>query len=111
MLSCISCTIDSIIRKGVKPNGNAKVNLVHREDVVNIVEILIEKGCSEEVYNIVAPIHPTKKELYQKWSNQQGLSGIEFVSNEVPQKTISPQKIIQELNYKFVHPNPLLFWD
>lgn len=47
-------------------NGNEVVNLIHRDDVVALIKNVIEKGYWGEVFNAVAPEHPTKRDYYTR---------------------------------------------
>ena len=46
------------------PNGDAPVNLVHGDDVASIIQKIIEQEIKGEIFNVVAPSHPTKKQVY-----------------------------------------------
>lgn len=85
------------------------VNYIHRNDVINIVKKTLEMGVESGIYNLVAPQHPTRKEIHEKNSQKYG-SEIGTFSGFTKRRVLS-NKIIKELNYTFLHPNPLEFWD
>ncbi len=85
------------------------VNYIHRDDVINIVKKAIESGVERGIYNLVAPQHPTRKEIHEKNSQKYG-SDIGNFSGFTKRRVLS-DKIIKELDYTFLHPNPLEFWD
>lgn len=85
------------------------VNYIHRDDVINIVKIMLYGGINRGIYNLVAPQHPTRKEIHIKNSQKFGseMGSFKGFSN----RRVSSQKLIKELGYTFLHPNPLEFWD
>jgi len=94
---------------GKKVKSNAPVNLIHRDDVTEIIHQLIEKQTRNEVLNLVAPEHPSKKELYQHNAKKFGFEATTFENDENKGKIVSSQKLIDYLDYKFIYPNPLSF--
>lgn len=50
-------------RKGLS-NGDAPVNMIHREDCIGILLSIIQKDAFGHMFNAVAPQHPTKREYY-----------------------------------------------
>ena len=82
------------------------VNYIHFEDIINVIKTCIEKSISNEIYNVVAPLHPTKREVLEYQIN-----GKIIESETKKGKIISSEKLINELNYQFIHSNPLYFKD
>jgi len=80
------------------------VNHIHYADICSVVEKMLEHKSQSKVYNIVAPIHPNKEEVINA---QKGLS----YSGERATigRTISPAKLIQELDFEFQYPDPQFF--
>ena len=68
----------------------------------------IEKEIKSGIYNLVAPIHPLRSEVHKQNSMDFGfeLGSFSGMTNRV----VSSRKLIKELNYSFLHPNPLEFW-
>lgn len=83
---------------------NQFVNHIHYQDVIEIINQLIQKNITSEIYNITTLLHPTKQEVinYQLSLKPYGLQ------NGIGKK-ISAKKIANELNYQFIHPNPIIF--
>lgn len=81
-------------------NPQKKVNYIHFEDIIAIVELIINSDTKSEIYNIVAPEHPTIAEILN-------LETRNF--NEEDQRIISSEHFIQDFNYTFIHPNPKYF--
>ncbi len=92
--------------------GDIQVNYVHRDDVIKVIETVIDKEIWNETFNIVSPIHPTRKEIYAKNCEELGFEMPEFVKpNEAqPFKIISSQKWLERSKYSFIYENPLDFY-
>ena len=96
--------------EGTTIRQNAPVNHIHRDDVVEIIKQIIEKSIRNEVFNAVAPKHPSKQELYNKNAKQFSFQPTTFERSEVEGRTISSQKLIEHLKYEFIYPNPCEFY-
>lgn len=92
--------------------GDIRVNYVHRDDVIKIIETIIEKNIWNETFNIVSPIHPTRKEIYTKNCEELGFEMPEFIMPTEPQpfKIISPEKWLKSSKYSFIYTNPLDYY-
>lgn len=92
--------------------GDIQVNYVHRDDVIKIIETIIENNIWNETFNIVSPIHPTRKEIYAKNCEELGFEMPEFVVPTEPQpfKIISPKKWLECSKYEFIYANPLDYY-
>lgn len=80
------------------------VNLIHRDDCIEIITQILEKEIWENDFNCCADTHPTKREYYTK--------AAKFIGTEVPEfentgalsfKIISNKKVKNFLNYSFLH--------
>lgn len=93
-------------------SGNTPVNYIHRDDLIRIIEVIIEQKLWNETFNIVSPIHPTRKEIYTKNCEELGFELPEFVEPTEPQpfKIINADKFIKASNYKFIYENPLSYY-
>lgn len=90
--------------------GDVPVNYVHRDDVIGVIDALIQQSKWNETFNVVAPLHPTRKEVYQKNADTFNFEEPEFVPNEeIHFKIVSSYKLLSELNYHFKYPDPLEF--
>lgn len=80
------------------------VNHIHYADICSVIEKMLENQSQSKVYNIVAPIHPNKEEVINA---QKGLS----YSGErtTVGRTISPEKLISDLDFEFQYPDPRYF--
>ncbi|OHE12042.1 MAG: hypothetical protein A2525_01970 [Sulfurimonas sp. RIFOXYD12_FULL_36_11] len=84
------------------------VNYIHRDDVINIIKKMLEKDFVKGVYNLVAPEHPTRLEIHKKNSQKFNSEVGKFTG--FSNRKVSSKKLIEDLNYTFLHPNPLDFW-
>ncbi len=90
------------------PNPNGVVNMIHLDDCIGVIEAIIEQDQRAEIYNACAPHHPTRKEFYTKAAEAVGKETPLFDSATKPWKEIDSSKLINELNYKFIHPDLLV---
>ena len=95
-------------RKNIE-NPIGPINLIHQIDCIGIIEAILkhsetsgQNDKSNEVFNAVAPFHPTRKEYYTKKSIELDLSLPEFDESKTSiGKTILSDKVESILNYKF----------
>lgn len=95
-------------RKNIE-NPIGPINLIHQIDCIGIIEAILkhsetsgQNDKSNEVFNAVAPFHPTRKEYYTKKAIELDLSLPEFdESKPSVGKTILSDKVETVLNYKF----------
>lgn len=89
--------------------ANGPVNYVHQEDAVQFTFGAIKHQLTG-IYNIVAPEHPTRKEVVLESCRKHQLPPpVSFNENEDASKIISSEKISKALKLDFKHPNPLHF--
>ncbi|NER12966.1 NAD(P)H-binding protein [Leptobacterium flavescens] len=88
-------------KKNIK-NPNAPLNLIHRDDCMAIIEKILATEKWGTVFNAVYPDHPSKKEYYSRKAAEFKLTPPNF-DEATPStgKTISSDKLIRELNYRF----------
>lgn len=83
-------------------NPDAPINLIHLKDCIGIIVSIIEKDCWEETFNAVTPFHPSRKEYYTEKAFEMNLDLPEFNVDSISSgKTISSDKILNVLQYKF----------
>ena len=95
-------------RKNIE-NPEGPINLIHQIDCIGIIEEILKHpetsgqiDKSSEVFNAVAPFHPTRKEYYTQKAIELDLPLPEFeVSKTSIGKTILSDKVESILNYKF----------
>ncbi|MFK7936946.1 MAG: SDR family oxidoreductase [Saprospiraceae bacterium] len=93
------------------PNGDAPINLVHRDDCIAIIKEIIRLEKWDGTYNICADEHPTRRAFYIAQAYKEDLEPPTFTDDQtkVEYKIVSNQKIKTELNYIFQHPDPMQF--
>lgn len=87
--------------------GNTPVNLIHREDCVNILTQIIEEDIWGEVFNACCPEHPTKEEFYKKAAKISELPLPEFSDRTEKFKIVNSDKLVKRLDYTFEYPSPM----
>lgn len=88
-------------RKNVE-NPDAPINLIHQKDCIGIIEKIIETQNWNEIFNAVAPFHPTRKEHYTEKAVEQNLEIPEFdYSKASVGKSIDSSKTARILKYNF----------
>ncbi len=84
------------------PAPESRVNMIHRDDCVAIIERIIEREVWGEIFNCCADSHPTKREFYTKAARDAGLEPPEFDSADRNGfKIISNKKVKSCLDYEF----------
>ena len=85
-------------------NPEAPINLIHQNDCIGIIEVVIAQNTKSEVFNAVAPFHPTRKDYYTQKAIALGLPLPEFEESKPSVgKTIVSDKINTILGYIFQH--------
>jgi len=96
-------------RKGVT-TGDVPVNFVHRDDVMRIIHEVIRQPVHHQIYNVVAPQHPKRREIYAQNARDFGYDPPEYTESAAPDyKIVSSQKLMSALQYPFRFPDPLTF--
>jgi nucleoside-diphosphate-sugar epimerase len=91
-------------------NGNAPVNLVHRDDCIGVVEAVLRQAAWGQVFNVCADEHPSREAFYTARARKAGLPPPRFSPQaEGPWKIVSNKKVKQKLGYVFRYPDPMDF--
>lgn len=86
-------------------NPDGPINLIHQLDCIGILEGILEKNCFGEIFNAVAPFHPSRKVYYSKKAQELNLPLPKFdESKPSVGKIISSEKVEQILVYTFQKP-------
>ena len=91
--------------------SDSRTNYVHRDDVVGIIDSMIAHDVRAEVFDVVAPIQSSKKDIFMLNAKKFGFEKTEFLNGDKVGKTLSPNKLIDTLNYSFKKPDVREFWD
>ena len=84
-------------------NGNAPVNLIHREDCINILVEILRQNAFGKVFNAVHPYHPKKADYYIQKAIELGLEPPTFsesYSNKIF-KQVDSENLKAVINYSF----------
>ena len=92
------------------PDGQHGVNLVHLEDVIGAIELLLQAPKGGHIYNICAPSHPPRSTFYPLMARQLGLAPPVFsdAQGEHKGKIIDGNRICHELGFEYQYPDPLV---
>lgn len=83
---------------------DAYVNMIHRDDCIEIIYQILEQEQWNETFNACADLHPTKRIFYSKATEIVGKTAPKFKEGEeLSFKIISNDKIKKCLNYQFKH--------
>lgn len=94
-------------KTGVK-GAMQPVNMVHQDDVIEAILALLNQSEGGHLYNLCAPIHPTRRAFYTQAAKSLGLVPPEFIDsvNEAEGKWINGNRICQEIGFEYQYPNP-----
>lgn len=92
--------------------GRVPVNYLHRDDAIGTLQTLLLHPQPGEVFNAVAPLHPTREEVYRKSCEDFGYALPTFAepTGPTPFKVISNEKLMTALPYTFQYTDPLQFF-
>ena len=91
------------------PNGLSPVNLIHRDDVIGIIQKLIASENAFGIYNACSPSHPSKQDFYRYAAQFSGFPPPDFIPEKLSWKIISSLRVNNELEYIFKYPD-LIKW-
>ena len=82
----------------------APVNLIHLEDCIGVVEAVLDQNARNDVFNAVAPHHPSRKDAYTHAARTLGLEPPTFDPSDTRTgKMISSEKTQTFLGYTYRH--------
>ena len=88
--------------------GDARVNLVHRDDVLRVMVQVIEEGMKDATFNVCTDLHPTRREVYTRQAERLGFAPPRFVEPHVRDyKLVSSEALKSALGFAFRYPDPL----
>jgi len=84
----------------------ARVNLIHLDDCLNIINRVVDKNVWGEVFNCCADSHPSKQDYYTKSALALGSNPPEFLKPEISgDKVVCNDKLKAVLDYQFIYPD------
>lgn len=92
------------------PDPEQGVNLVHLEDVMAAIALLLQAPKGGHIYNICAPLHPPRKVFYPVMARQLGLEPPVFTASGgqvKSRKEVDGSLICKELGFEYLYPDPL----
>jgi nucleoside-diphosphate-sugar epimerase len=93
-------------RKEVR-NGDAPVNLIHRDDCIAIIHSIIENNVWGEILNACADLHPHRKDYYISQAKKIGVEPPAFREGvDTDFKIVRSDKLKRLLSYEFKYPDP-----
>jgi hypothetical protein len=90
--------------------SDARTNYVHRDDVVGIIESIIAQDVRDEIFDVVAPLQCSKKEMFSQNAKAFGFEKTEFLSGDEVGKVLAPTKLCEHLAYTFLKKDVKAFW-
>ena len=84
------------------PQADAPVNLVHRDDVIAAIRLLIERGLPAGTFNVCAAAHPAKGDFYAAAAAQLGKRTGNNLPGGAEGKVISSERL-RELGWRPQH--------
>ncbi|MFC0229257.1 SDR family oxidoreductase [Serratia aquatilis] len=87
--------------------GGQGVNLVHQDDVIAAIQLLLKLPKGGHIYNLCAPGHPTKREFYPALAEQLHLQPPQFAEDsEEEGRLVDGSRICRELGFEYQYPDP-----
>ncbi|MGS3142314.1 NAD-dependent epimerase/dehydratase family protein [Aeromonas sanarellii] len=86
--------------------GGQAVNLVHLDDVVAACQLMLAQGLDGEAYNLSAPVHPRREQLYPFASRLLGLVPPQFIEPAGDFVPIEGQRICLRHGFVYRWPDP-----
>jgi len=87
-------------------NPEANVNLIHRDDCINILDRIVANDLWGETFNACADSHPSKREFYTQAAKMAGAPIPDFEhSDDRAFKIIDNRKLKRVLGYELLHPD------
>ncbi len=88
--------------------GDARVNLVHRDDVVRVMAQVLEQSVRDVTLNVCADLHPTRREVYNRQAGHLGFAPPRFVEPHLRgYKLVGSEALKTALGFAFRYPDPL----
>jgi nucleoside-diphosphate-sugar epimerase len=99
----------SILRKGDKiRNPETPLNLIHRDDCIEIIKSIISGDFWGYRFNAVADQHPLRRDYYNNIAMRGKLPPPVFVEDDKQAfKIVSNTYLKKTLSYNFIHPDPM----
>ncbi len=84
-------------------NGSAPINLIHLDDCITIIRMIVQHNWWHETFNGVYPLHPKKKDYYQEEARKRGLQPPIYSGEEGKSgKMVQSHNLITVKKYRFI---------
>lgn len=89
-------------------HGSQGVNLVHLEDVISAIVLLLEQPAQGAIYNLCAEGHPSREDYYTRLARHAGWTPPVFdgESDTAAGKEVNGQRICRERGFRYRWPDP-----
>ncbi|MBB1437692.1 SDR family NAD(P)-dependent oxidoreductase, partial [Shewanella sp. SG41-4] len=91
--------------------ANVAVNLVHLDDCIAAVSLILSRSDTLPIYNLAADDHPTRGVFYVAAAEHLGLNPPQFNQQQQPNKIINGQLICCQLGFKYSFDSPFKMLD
>lgn len=91
-------------------DGKSRVNHVHRIDAIRAIIFAMDHSL-EGIFNLCAPLHPTKEELYRYQCEQCQLVAPFFIDSAESKQRIIEGSKLEDLGFEYLYKNPMEFMD
>lgn len=86
------------------------VNLVHLEDCIAAISLLLAKPNGKRIFHLCAEHHPTREAYYSEIATRFGLPDLQFSRENQPLvRIVKAEKICRELGFVYRYPDPYYF--
>ena len=88
--------------------GDHGVNLVHLDDVIAAIQLLLQRPKGGHLYNLCAPHHPSKRQFYPQQAQRLGVVSPQFSNDPTPEgeRLIDGSAICKDLGFEYQYPDP-----
>lgn len=87
------------------PNGLAPVNMIHLDEVIALIRVLIDSDTADGVYIGCTPSHPTKEEFYTLAARLEKLTQPDFIPEKLKWKIVESERVEKELGFSYKFPD------
>lgn len=85
--------------------ADTPVNHIHYEDIAEIVQVIIKNEIASKLYNVVAPLHPSKQQVLDFQVDGKDSEILEIENGRI----VLGNFLEKDLNYTFLKPNPIYY--
>lgn len=94
-------------KQGVS-GGGSPVNLIHRDDCIEIILSMLRTETKSRIFNAAMPKHPTREAFYSAAAKKLGIAAPVFEKDTNPKyKIIDSSRLMKELKYEFIFNDPV----